>query len=245
MAKLHQLIAKARTANTAAENAVTRIFRTFDKKDAFTGMVRTYRPLDDSDLAKLPDESVKVQAEAHDLLAQLVEVRQAQWDLVATMDAANQNAVADVIVEGVTVASNVPVSTLLYLEKQLPVLAEVVGKLPVTDVAVDWEWDGDNSVWRADPLTTLRSVKEEKYVIVAPATDKHPAQVAKSVEDAPKGYWTTVKLSGACSPAEKKAYLERIQKLVEAVKVARESANSIDAPAVQISEGLLDFVFSS
>ncbi len=56
----------------------------------------------------------------------------------------------------------------------------------------------------------------------AEATDKHPAQVGVYYEDVAVGFWRTVKFSGALPAKRVGELLERVEKLQQAVKFARE-----------------------
>ena len=55
--------------------------------------------------------------------------------------------------------------------------------------------------------------------------------------------FSTTKSSGAIPRPRKKALLERIMKLEEAVKFARERANTIEATEVSAGRRILDFIF--
>lgn len=68
----------------------------------------------------------------------------------------------------------------------------------------------------------------QKPIVLYAATPEHPAQTQLITEDVLAGYWSTVKQSGAMPATEKLALLERIDKLLRAVKDAREAANMID-----------------
>ncbi len=60
------------------------------------------------------------------------------WNLVLTQDTGNQSARADVVVAGKTVLANVPVTTLLFLDKQVDDLETFVSKLPTPDPTDEW-----------------------------------------------------------------------------------------------------------
>jgi hypothetical protein len=63
------------------------------------------------------------------------------------------------------------------------------------------------------------------------------------MEDVWVGTWTTTKFSGAIPAATRNAMLERVRKLADAVKTAREEANSIDVRAHKIGAAVLGYVF--
>jgi hypothetical protein len=63
------------------------------------------------------------------------------WNLVFTQDTGNQSARADIVVDGKVVLANVPVTSLLFLDKQVNDLETFVSKLPTPDPAEEWTHD--------------------------------------------------------------------------------------------------------
>src|SRR5947209_3792462 len=84
------------------------------------------------------------------------------------------------------------------------------------------------------PARTNRTKKVPKNHVKYEATKEHPAQVEMYMEDVWVGTWTTVKFSGAIPAAVRNAMLERLRKLLEGVKTAREEANNLEVRAVKI-----------
>lgn len=241
MTKLNQVIALEKGVKAASERAVTNVYHQFQRAESFNGLVRTYEPLAEEDIV-YPSESKKVTANVVDLLTDLQKAWTRLFDLTATKDTTNQKAKADVVVRGAVIAEAVPVSTLIWLEKRLVDFKAILDKLPVTDIAEDWTFDIANQVWRSNTVQTLRQKKVEDFITVAPATDKHAAQVVKVVKDVPEGHWNTTKLSGAASPKSRLDMSARVAELTEAVKKAREEANMTEVTDVAIGENLLRFV---
>src|SRR6266540_1537121 len=89
-------------------------------------------------------------------------------------------------------------------------------------------------------LTRLFDVTLTKAV----ATEKHPAQVEMYFEDVLVGYWTTVKFSGALPQARVSELKARVVKLAEAVKVAREAANSTQVTDQKIGDKIFGYLFA-
>ena len=65
------------------------------------------------------------------------------FDVVLTQDMGNTHAKADIKVNGQTILPNVPVTYLLFLEKQVVDLETFVTKLPSLDPSEVWEADGE------------------------------------------------------------------------------------------------------
>lgn len=163
--------------------------------------------------------------------------------MTATKDWTNCVAHADIVVDGQTVASEVPVTYLLFLEKQLVDLHTFVKKLPVLDAAESWVRDESTDSWRTESVRTIRTKKVPRNHVKAEATDKHPAQVEVYYEDVAVGYWTTVKFSGALPAKRVNEILDRVVKLQTAVKFAREEANNTDAVDRRIGAAVFGYLF--
>lgn len=239
--KLNQIVAVEKTAKVNATAAITGIYHLVQKPELFAGIERTYAPLDD-DGVQLPAESTKVQQRAENLLSGDL---RAAWvrmhDLVATKDKANTQASADVVVDGSTIATNVPVTYLIWLEKQLTHLATVVGKMPTLDPAVDWHTDNDGD-WATQVTQTVKTAKVPRNHVLAEATDKHPAQVQMYTEDVVVGRWSTTKRSGALPGSRQRELLAKVAALAEAVKFAREQANGLDVTDQWVGEAIFDYL---
>lgn len=242
MAKLNQIIAVVSGKKTKVQSELTESYKKLQKPELFDGFTRTYFPLAE-DGETLPGERKVVQysvgeavKEASDLLTGLI-------DAVYTQDVGNTTAKADIKVEGKVLVKDVPVTHLLFLEKQLVDLRTFVSKLPVLDPASDWRYDDARDAWVTEPARTNRNKKVYKTLVKAEATDKHPAQVDVYTEEVKAGEWEVVKFSGAMPAKKKKLWLERVDKLVEAVKLAREEANSQEVEQKYVTKELLSYVF--
>ena len=64
-------------------------------------------------------------------------------------------------------------------------------------------------------------------------------------EDVTVGSWRTVKFSGALAAQEKNEMLQRVRRLQESVKFAREEANARDVDQVHLGNKVFDFVFGA
>ncbi|ROT33547.1 hypothetical protein EF879_00880 [Micromonospora sp. HM5-17] len=226
----------------AADAALSKAHHDAQKPDLFVGLVRTYEPLEEDGYV-LPSESKKVAAKVPQMVTDVRAALERLFDLTLTKDTANTGAKADIKVGDAVLARDVPVTTLLWLEKQLASLRGLIAKLPVTDVADDWTWDPDNGVFRSATVKTMRTRKSEDFIVVVPPTDKHPAHVEKVTKDVPEGIWSTTKLSGAISPTQRDRWLAQVTAVIEAVKTAREQANMVEVVDRKMGRAILDFVF--
>jgi len=241
VALLNQILGVRKSVNSTAGKTFVELHRNAQKVNLINGITRTYKPKDDEG-EQLPGEYQKVQFTVADLNGELVRALTRQYDVNATVDVANTAAKADITFDGITIP-DVPVTTLMWLEKQLAELADYIRKLPTLDPAVDWEYDDNAGLFRSAEVTTHRSTKVAKPIVLYPATDKHAAQTQLITEDVITGYWTTQRLSGAMPQGEVKEMLARIETVREAVVAAREKANMTPVSNFSIGETLLDYIF--
>jgi hypothetical protein len=242
--RLHQIIAVEKTVKKTEETAFTKAYHAIQKSEQFSGFTKTYQPKDEEG-QQLPAESKKVLSNVSDLVTEVQAALEKLFDHTATKDNANRFAVADIKIGDLVLAADAPVSTLLWIEKKLVDIRTFVSKLPVLDPTENWTWDDKNTIYRTDSYETLRQRKDVEYITVAPATDKHAAQVVQKPIDVFEGTWTTTKLSGAVSPQWQRRILLNVDQLTMAVKRARETANATEVTDVHIGNALLNFVFSS
>jgi hypothetical protein len=137
------------------------------------------------------------------------------------------------------------VTYLLFLEKQLTDLHTFIKKLPVLDAADSWVFNDSADCWSTEPVRTIRTKKVPRNHVKAEATEKHPAQVEVYYEDISVGYWTTVRFSGALPAKRVSTLLERVEKLQQAVKFAREEANNTEAVDKHVGDKVFGYLFGS
>ena len=241
--RLAQIVAVVKGVKTRHNETLTRIYHEIQKPALLSGLSRTYQPRDE-DGDPRPPESVGVQVFVEDSLKRSADALTRLIDITATLDATNTHAHADIVVDGVTLASDVPAVTLLALEKQFQDFHTLISKLPVLDPAERWQQSPSMGGWETVPSQTFSTKKVPRNHLKAPATDKHPAQVEVYYDDVPVGTWTLVKFSGAIPARRKQELLQRVDKLLEAIKFAREDANNTAAVDVSIGESLTGYMLS-
>lgn len=169
------------------------------------------------------------------------------FDLTATKDYANTTARANVVVDGVVLVENAPVTYLLFLEKQLVHIHTIVSKLPVLDPSEKWVPNEEADAWATEPVETTRSKKIPRNHVRAWPTKDHPnivPQVDTYTEDVVVGYWKTVKFSGALPQKRVNELLERVVTLQKAVKFAREQANTTDVTNQHVGDRIFGYLFA-
>jgi hypothetical protein len=243
MIKLNQIIAIEAGVKASTQKDMTAAYHAVQKQELMNGLARNYKPKDDEG-DQLPSESKRVQVTALDILRSTEDILTKLYDVTATKDWANCTACADVKIGDRTVLSQVPVPYLLFLEKRLLELETVVKTIPTLDPSEQWNFDPAQAVFASAPTQTTRTKKIPRNHVKAEATKEHPAQVEIFNEDVIIGTWTTVKYSGALPVQTSKAILERISKLRDAVKFAREEANSIEATPRKVGAILFEYLLA-
>jgi hypothetical protein len=242
MAKLNQIIAVEKGVKSQSLRDLTDAHQILQKPATLSGIARTYRPKDEEG-EQLPPESTKVQVKADEVIRKTGEILTKLFDVVASKDWANTQAKADVIVDGQVLLTQVPATYLLFLEKQLVDLLTFVRKLPVLDASETWVFDASSDSWATEPVQTSKTKKIPRNHVKAEATEHHPAQVEVYYEDVVVGYWRTVKFSGALPASRVNELTERVEKLQQAVKFAREEANNLEVQDQKTGAKIFQYLF--
>ena len=243
MTRLNQMLALRKGVVAANEKTFTDAYQVLQKPALLTGISKTYQPkAEDGD--HLPGDRQIVQVKVPDVVADVKTAMSNLFDIHATIDTTNQLARAAVVVDGVRITEDLPVATLLTLEKKLTDLVTFVSKLPLLDPTVEWTADETtDNVWRTEPVKTERQKKVPQNHVKHPGSDKHPAQVEVYYEDIIVGYWTTVRFSGAIPHRVARDLLARVRKLQAAVQQAREAANMAEVEDNKPGAALVAYLF--
>lgn len=246
MTKLNQILAVEKDAKGQGQGALTKFYQRIQVGSLLSGVARKYEPKDEEG-DRLPPENQKVQMRVGDELKDLAQRLTRMYDVVATKEVGNMVAKADIALPGMDrpLIADVPIQTMIFLEKQLVDLITLIKKLPVLDPSETWHYDGTADTYASEPVQTTKTKKIPRNHVLSPATDKHPAQVQMYHEDVMVGTWTTTKYSGALPRAEVVAMLERAEALSAAVKQAREKANTLDIEQIHIGKSVLGYLFDN
>jgi hypothetical protein len=249
-AKLHELLAVEQDLAGTFKNILEETKTTFTKKAAhFMAAHRTLRYYDEEKerTEKAPEEFQAMQTTVQAKLDYQQNHIVRYLDAVLQKEKTNQKAVADIVVDGMTIASNVPATFLLGLESKLKQVREVYAKIPTLQPQIEWIEDPDKGEGVFKMQHPEETYKTEKVIvpqILYDATKEHPAQVDKISETKNVGKYTKQVWSGMMTSAQKSAILGKIDKLTRAVKKARQRANSVEIDKAQIGKNLFDFINS-
>ena len=241
--KLNQIIAVVAGKKSQAEKAITEAYHVMDKPALFEGLHRVYTPKNETGEQEAPERK-NPQFRVSDLYAKVRGDLVEMLDVVATQDWANTVAKADIVVEGKSILLGVPVPYLLFLEKQVQNFAAYIQRMPVRDPAEDWIYKAEASLFVTPGKKKNRTKKIQKVLVKYEATKEHPAQTEMITEDEVVGTWDEIKFSGAITQEEKDTLTKKVRLLSDAVKVARETANSIEVEKQNVGAAILDFVFA-
>jgi hypothetical protein len=254
MAKLHQVIALERGVESESERELKQvqvIIGVGGDKDPLTGTEKTYETVVEGG-DEFPPVSRKVQVTVPDLLEVVQTALTRLFDVKYTREYANTFAVADVVVDGEVLLERVPAGYLLFLETQIGKLVSgLVDRLPVLSATADWEDDPalPRGVRRAAPHKTHRAARVKQVHVLAknevvdgkPFPGKfEPYETEKVV-----GYWTEVKTSGQLYVRDVQAMHRRGVQLLQAVRFAREEANTADVEEKHAGEAVLGYIFGT
>jgi hypothetical protein len=241
--KLNQLIAILQSVKANAAKGKTEVYQLAQKSGLFQGLSRTYQSREEDGFV-YPPESQKLTLKATELVEKFVQASTEFLDLAATQDYANTEAKASVVVDGQTILTDVPVSYLLFLEKQLQDVKTFVLSLPVLSIDKDWQRDPNRGCYVTIPKETVKTKKITDFVVAYEATEHHPAQIKEVTKDVIEGVWSLVEFSGALPQDRVNALTVRVEKLQKAVLQAREEANSRDVQQRQVAGAVFGYLFA-
>lgn len=223
--RLSQVIAVEKQVKTKVNSEGAELHKSNQKPDLFNGMSRSYEKRDEEG-EDLPGEQKLVQQRASENLDLWANLWTELLDVVATKDWGNVDARTDLVVNGEKIVENVPVTYLIWLEKQLDDFRTFVDKLPVLDPSKAWRHEANSGLYVTDAIRTARHKKVPRVLLKVEATEHHPAQAEVIHDDVLVGYWSNISTSGALPDARRRQLLDRVDVIKKAVKQAREEANS-------------------
>lgn len=241
--RLHEVIAIEKGVKERSQAEMAKLQSALQHPDLFQGHQKKYVPKNEAG-ERYPDDVKRVQVRVVDILERIGEVRLEIIDVEATKDLTNTLAKADIVIDGTVLASGVPATTLLFLEKELATLQTLINALPALDPAQEWNEDKATGLWRTPVQETHRTAKIQKAIVLYDATDKHPAQTQLINEDVVAGLWQTTQMSGAMPVNAKLALWKKVAKLTDAVKSARERANSTDVQELSLGKAVFDYLWT-
>lgn len=249
MSKLHEVIAAEGTRKKAAELSLEETRVKFAKRDLFEGKIRTLKLLNE-----VPGKEAQEQAESTVVVpgsnvAETLKYSLNLWaqseDIRATKNKTNTIAKADLIVDGVTIGKDLPVDELMSLEAQMVDMKKLFSQIPTIDAKKEWS---PSKKWPIFGLletaktSTVKTEKEIYPIIMAPATDKHPAQVKENTRTINVGTFEDQTFSTCMTTEQKAEIMARVDHLIVACRQARNRANDIEAIQEKVGTNVLSYL---
>jgi len=239
--KQNQIIAVVQGKKSRAQKLLTESHRGWNK-EAISGISKVYTSkTEGGDI--LPPESKMIHLDVSKKINDTMEQVASFIDAVITQETGNTKASADVEIDEKTFLSKMPVTTLLFLDKQLVDLHTYASNLPVLPPDREWKRDDNKDCYVTDVIKSIRTQKVPKPIVKYEATAEHPAQTELFSEDVTVGTWETIYMSSAIPSRRKSDILHRIETLQDAVKIAREAANSIEVEQIHCGSKILTYIF--
>jgi hypothetical protein len=247
MSKLHELLAVEGDLEGTYKKILQETQITFEKKPGhFFGAHKKLKMFDEN-APEMPEEKQELTTTVKDKLTYMAEHIVRYFDAVLQKELTNKEAKADLVVDGIEIAKDLPATFLLGLETKLKNIRAVYEKIPTLPPGVRWEKDetqGKNIYRQTHPEEKFKTAKTFKHKILYQATKEHPAQIEKWEENENVGIYTTERWSGMISPAEKSIVLGKIDKLIRSTKKARQRANAQEIVSADIGNQIFEYINS-
>lgn len=246
MGKLHEILAVEPDLAAVFKKLIQETAVTFSKKgEHFLGKTRRLDMFEANAPGDGTEEVIDLTTTVHEKLSYLFEHSAKYLDAVLQKERTNQDARANIVIDGIVIANEVPATFLLGLEAKLQQLREVVDDVPTLAPGVPWEAAPDlgPNIFRTKvPKIEFKTTKTIKSKTLFEGNNHHPPQIEKWNEDVPIGKYSTTVISGMLTVAEKSAILGRIDKLIQATKQARCRANNTDVVNTTIAKELFTYI---
>ena len=253
MAKLHELLAAEKTVVDASKKLMAGTNDKFQRVDQyFVGSLKTLSIIKDDASKKSLEDAGRAQKElvttVPDTLAYAMNFWAKAEDLLYQKNKSNQQAQADIVFRGKTIATDVPVDELMGLEARLTELRNTMALIPTLDAGQQWKRKTDsdkNGVWETvNPVVSTKTEKVVTPVVLYAATEQHPAQIEKVSKDEVVGTFSEIKFSGSATSKQKADIIANIDELIAEVKQARCRANEQEVVKVEIGKTLTDLILA-
>jgi hypothetical protein len=242
---LHELLAVEGDLDGAHKKILEETKNTFTKKTAhFMGQHRKLEMFIDDGI-KQPESFKKIDTTVDQKLKYMQKTEVRYFNAMLQKEATNQTAVADLIVDGATIGTDLPATFLLGMETRLKHLRSVYELVPTLAPGISWVEDdsqGDNIFKTEHPEEKLKTETVIEPVILYNATKEHPAQIKEVSKVNNVGKYSLTSWSGMITPAEKSALLGRVDKLVRAFKQARQRANTAEVVKRTIGTEIFTYI---
>lgn len=247
--KLHEILAvedDLEKSTNAVTNEASVIF-TKKQEQHFEGFMKAYESFEENAFEE-PSEVKEVVTSVGKKLQYVLKYWKKFLHVSIQKEATNQLAKADIIIDDIVLAKDVPATGLLSLEKRLSHIKKMFLDIPTLEPGKKWivsnrTTNEIGTIYEVENKETkFRTKNVQQHSVVVQATEHFPAQVVTSNQDTIIGKYEKTIWSGKILPADKSKYLEKIDTLIAAVKQARQRANQQEVVEINYIDKLIDFI---
>ena len=202
---VHALLAVESDIKNVSIKIINETSNTFSKKNVhFDGINKQYVSEDDSAVGTNNTEIKEVVTTVAKKVKYAIPAIVAGIDIQLSKEMTNSSGTASATLtdEGHGDFGILSATALLSLEKEMVKIRNMYESIPTLDPGKTWVRDdfAGKDMWKTDDSITFRTGKKEEWVIVAPATKEHPAQVKQVTKDGQVGKYLTHYTSGTITP---------------------------------------------
>lgn len=243
---LHEILAVVGSLKGAKEKIKSETEATFIKKTShFIGHHRELHMFSDERQMENTVEHQEITTTVEEKLDYAKDHFIRFWDAKLQKELGNTLAKSDIVVDGAVIATDVPVTFLLEMEYELSTIRDLYSKIPTLAPGIEWVQapEEGNGIWKDNnPVKDQKTEKIPQFRVLVQPTEHHPANIKEWMETKAVGEYTTNRLCGMLSPAQKSALLARIDKLTRAIKKARQRANGTKVESRQIGNDIFSYI---
>lgn len=249
MTVLHELLAVEKHRNSQVDALITETTAKFGKYEYFAGAIKTLKMVEDNPANATIEAAARTQMEVRTTVHETLDYIMDFWgnaeDVQLQKNLTNQDARGTIEIDGLTLPP-LPVDELLGLEVRLDKLRQLAKQMPTLNAAKEWEALPErNGLHRTKNSEQTTKTEKVMYpVVLAPATDKHPAQVKEATRDNVVGTFSLLEYSGAATTEQKARFIERLDNLIAEVKKARMRANTTEVKKAEIGAALKTWIMA-
>ena len=175
---------------------------------------------------QIPQERTDVSRDVSNVLVDVRRDLARYVDALITRDNGNQEAKADIVIDGEIVAADVPAVALIALENDFREVVTLAKEAPEAPGDENWAVDPETRLLRSGLVVRLRQAKKRISRVVSQPTQFQAAIVDTYTEDVPVAEQRIRKYHGGLLASEKRELVDAAEKVFLAIQKAREEANA-------------------
>ncbi len=248
MGKLHELLAVESDLENNTKKIMKETQKIFKEKGAFFIKQEKETKLFDENAKNPPIEKNEMTTTVNEKLNYTTKSIISYFDAIAQKEKTNQEAMANVEIDGTIIIKNMPATLLLGLESRLKQIRELYNDIPTLPPGGKWVKDTTlgNDVYRNEnEEVRFKTAKTFQHKVLYEATKEHPAQIEKWEEVQNTGEIIIKIWSSMLSSKEKSDLLSRLDVLIYEIKKARQRANCTKINKMKIGKTIFDYIHNN